>query len=82
MRYAIVIENAGANDSADVTDLPGCVPPVQPSTKSSARSAKPLNFILTACARMDHQFHLRRAPSDTSTSRPDSAFNQTRRCGP
>lgn len=25
MKYAIVIENAGANDSAYVPDLPGCV---------------------------------------------------------
>lgn len=27
MRYAIVIENAGANDSTYVPDLPGCVAP-------------------------------------------------------
>ena len=25
MRYAVVIENAGSNFSADVPDLPGCV---------------------------------------------------------
>jgi hypothetical protein len=76
MRYAIVIENAGPNYSAYVPDLPGCVATGVPLRTSSARSARLSRFISRGFARMALRSHLRRALSDTRTSRPDPAFER------
>ena len=46
MRYAVVIENAGANYSAYVPDLPGCVATgsTVPETEASIREAIELHL--------------------------------------
>jgi len=80
MRYAIVIENAAANFSAYVPDLPGCVATGPRSRKSSARFARPLSSISKACARMVRPFLLPRALSATLTSRPNPLYGRARTC--
>ena len=52
MRYAVVIEMAGANYSAYVPDLPGCVATGETWKKQSGKSARPCGFILRGLGRM------------------------------
>jgi len=56
MRYAIVIEKAGANYSAYVPDLPGASQLAARCLKSSSRAARLLSFIHLACVRMERPF--------------------------
>jgi hypothetical protein len=54
MRYAVVIEVAGANYSAYVPDLPGCVATGETREEAGGKSVRPCGFILRGSGRSRH----------------------------
>ena len=79
MRYAIVIESAGPNYSADVPDLPGCVATGATVEEVEREIRDAIEFTLRACAKMVPPFPRQLARFGASTYRPDPAVERTRR---
>jgi len=71
MRYAIVIEHAGANYSAYAPNLPGCVATGESVAEVERNMREAIEFHLSGLREYGSQFRRPQAWSSMSRSRPE-----------
>lgn len=79
MRYAIVIENAGPNFSVYVPDLPGCIATGATTEEVEREIRKAIEFHIEGLREDGLPIPQPSSAVRTSTSRPNTTVNRTRR---